>query len=155
MSKDMKTTNGDMPNKHKHYDMIVAKAANMDLVRLSKVYGEWIELAGITQRSCHFNKNQEHFLCLPQHKEAVLCRLNEGSIQIRHAGGVWNSFGANINGAWGNYFWYMSDKIESRVKPKKEKRWIAVNVSNGDTCMCTEHSTPAPGYQIIEIEVEL
>ena len=115
--------------KHVHYDKIVAKAANMDLVVFYKLpCEEWWQ----PDSECEALPDEveiDYFLCLPQHKEAVLTLLNGGDIQITTEShwdepieltskewcGKWNSCHMN---------WYMSPHCQSRTKPRKEKRWI-------------------------------
>ena len=64
--------------KHKHYDMIVALAENMNLATFckGKLGKEWIDLGG-EGLPC-FIPDNHYFLCLPQHKEACLHWLNGG-----------------------------------------------------------------------------
>ena len=146
----------DLTMKHKHYEMIVAKAANMDLVRFykCKLSNSWKEI------ECEFRfiwkPDTEFFLCLPEHKEACLHWLNGGAIQDNFED-EWTSIKPH-NGSpdWNdpdNLF--MNEEYKLRIKTYKEKRWIAIDVSRGDVAMCTESSVPALGYQIIEIEVEI
>lgn len=61
--------------KHKHYDKIVAKAANMDLVVFCRdayhVKEGWFETYNLP-----IQEEFDYFLCLPQHKESCLAWLN-------------------------------------------------------------------------------
>ena len=158
--------------KHKHYDMIVAKAKNMDLVLFSNStghnYGKWSECNRETMPKDNGNIN--YFLCLPKHKEAVLEKLNGGECQyLPPVDGVreWKDSDNFQFDKWADVWWYMHDSFESRIKPKKEKRWIAVDAS---TSQCTRHYSTkescfnsefagcegnASGWQFIEIEVEV
>ncbi|MGB1281006.1 MAG: hypothetical protein ACPG5V_13680 [Vibrio cyclitrophicus] len=156
--------------KHKHYEMIVAKAANMDLVVLFKAsngYKNWIEAENDLMPS--FHPNTEYFLCLPQHKETCLHWLNGGEVQYRIALDVWTDASNNVsNAAWSSDNLLMDDQVEFRIKPKKEKRWIGVNSSgyatpmtfiNEDECKnyisISYQPESAPKWQCIEIEVEV
>lgn len=90
-------------SKHKHYDMIVAKAENTDLAVFYKAVheSEWKDLP----RSPFpvFIETNEYFLCLPERKEACLDWLNGGSylystdgahfsklVDCHHGGSSWS-----------------------------------------------------------------
>ncbi len=111
--------------KHKHYEMIVAKAANMELVVFvkSKATNRWEAL----ESSCipSFYEESEYFLCLPQHKEAVLNALNGGESQLTFDGANWDKCNLNQPVKWSEGWWYMKGESQSRIKPKKEKVWVA------------------------------
>ena len=115
--------------KHKYYDMIVAKAANMELVRFIKLNDnegcEWVVQAAPVQKSMQFNEISEYFLCLPQHKEAVLNALNGGESQLTFDGANWDKCNLNQPVKWSEGWWYMKGESQSRIKPKKEKVWVA------------------------------
>lgn len=157
--------------KHKHYEMIVAKAANMDLTTLIKFGDEWMASAPHTVgETISFDSRYEYFLCLPQHKEVCLHWLNGGEAQYRIAIDVWTNASNNVsNAAWSSDNLLMDDQVEFRIKPKKEKRWIGVNSKtmkathdtyksgvecedalNGVGEICDGHP-----WQFIEIEVEV
>lgn len=152
---------------HKHAEMIKAKADNMELVVFcidrSNVRNEWGLYTGEDGDALPigaipmFEDIFDYFLCLPQHKEACLHWLNGGDAQTdRSCGDFVDVYPVtDFSGKWDSTFWYMLSDYKSRIKPRKEKRWIAINVKDGDVCICTENSTPAPGYQIKEIEVEV
>lgn len=139
--------------KHKHYDMIVAKAANTELVVFyyTPVNDKWIKK--LCQDDMDFEEGVKYFLCLPQHNENGQCLhwLNGGQIKLK--GGITWSKGTPVE--WHLYSPFMSNEYDLSIKPRKEKRWVAIDVNRGDVAMCTENSVPAPGYQIIEIEVEV
>ncbi len=152
--------------KHKHYDMIVAKAENMDLVALikSKVANRWEVLGSSFMPS--FYEASEYFLCLPQHKEACLHWLNGGKVESLHKD--YEPMELAESGAidWGVKSTFMKDSIEIRIKPKKEKRWILE--CNG-TLLTTriftnkyaaklwidEFDRADEGVSVVEIEVEV
>ncbi|ATD27074.1 hypothetical protein FORC55_1090 [Vibrio cholerae] len=151
-------------SKHKHYDMIVAKAANMDLVKFIKLNNWWT----IDSRSsCHFDGAFEYFLCLPRHKEVCLHWLNGGDAELKHAStNGWTSFSRIIT--WDDGCVFMQADCKFRIKPRKEKRWIGYCTS---TNQCTPHPTKTKDlaidyaaahynyadsdWQFIEIEVEV
>lgn len=147
--------------KHKHYDMIVAKAANMDLAIFRKDYqnAPWRRLV---DSELPTDESKEHFLCLPQHKDACLHWLNGGEIEF---------FGQFTDGwteydpikSWGIGSVFMQSDYEFRIKPRKEKRWIGVRASDGATT--ATHNTVQKArsdvagltgdWQFIEIEVDV
>ncbi|AUR94786.1 hypothetical protein NVP1198B_76 [Vibrio phage 1.198.B._10N.286.54.F4] len=148
--------------KHKHYEMIVAKAANVDLVVLikSKVNNRWEVLDSVCIPS--FYEDTEYFLCLPKHNEKGQCIhwLNGGDIQVLDSNWI------NVNPAesypWEDEHDFMCEDSKIRIKPKKEKRWIAV-LPNGRVGgwhdegkeMLEEQYNKDAGWQFIEIEVEV
>lgn len=150
---------------HKHAEMIKAKVDNMDLVvfEKSKLSG-WIELA----RYCFpDDEGIDYFLCLPQHKEAVINSLNVGKSEVNYLD-IWSLCNCNEPVEWSASWWYMDNNCKSRIKPRKEKRWIAVNNSGYATPMtfiskqeCESYVSvsyqkcPGVTWQSIEIEVEV
>jgi hypothetical protein len=155
--------------KHKHYEMIVAKAANMDLVVLAKsicdkVTGKpvkWSELWKTNEMSWLVDDSRELFLCLPQHKEACLHWLNGGKAE------------ENYNSEWSDiehHEWHdqsvfnFDDGYTIRIKPKKEKRWIAYSANQKRLgCLSFDSEQEARDHyihevdepQFIQIEVEV
>lgn len=149
--------------RHRHHDMIVAKAANMDLVRLVKLSdnkgNEWFIQADVVQRSTQFSESSEYFLCLPQHKEACLHWLSGGEIQVKY-GCDWVECSQYTGWSVGHLF--MIDDYEVRIKPKKEKRFIAWNSREDQperysycTLSLAQQAYKNQDVQIIEIEVEV
>ena len=155
--------------KHKHYDMIVALAENMNLATFckGKLGKEWIDL-GSEGLPC-FIPDSQYFLCLPQHKDACLHWLNGGVSQVEYTKSPY-TYWCDIESEevkWSLDNVFMSELLKIKVKPKKEKRWIAVDAS---TSQCTRHYSTkescfnsefagcegnASGWQFIEIEVEV
>ncbi|EKF9797567.1 hypothetical protein O1D18_001122 [Vibrio cholerae] len=148
-------------SKHKHYEMIVAKAANMDLVVFVKNDNGWACFDDLP-----INPHQEFFLCLPQHKDVVLSALNGEKIQIADEGTLqWDDYYFDD---WDSSDCYMTNFYKLRIKPRKEKRWIGYCAS---TNQCTPHPTKTKDlaidyaaahynyadsdWQFIEIEVEV
>ncbi|CAH9014991.1 conserved hypothetical protein [Vibrio phage 466E53-1] len=156
--------------KHKHYDMIVTKAANMDLVIFIKLDGKW-EVGSHESQIINFGSHYEYFLCLPQHKEACLHWLNGGGVEVRNIAGVHQGWDKLPDYAekpsWLPHADFMNERCEVRIKPKKEKRWIAVNpdgyilpihADSKESIMTHasfDTSRLTPNVQFIEIEVEL
>ena len=152
--------------KHKHYEMIVAKAANMDLVGFVTIDGlSWSE----RRRSAlmEFGEDFDYFLCLPQHKEACLHWLNGGEVQTRneYSDLGWDTL-LNFEGTWSEVSHFMCTDILLRIKPKKEKRWILhVNGTLLTTRMFTSEGSAKlwieefdrvdEGVCVSEIEVEV
>lgn len=120
-----------MTNKHPHAKMIKAKVDNMSLVVFSKKHdNSWAE---IQCDDCVFIPDFEYFICLPRHKDAVLNSLNGGTSETYRAyTGGWAEACANGSDGWNYDFWYMDESRQSRIKPRKQKRWIGVN-GNGLT----------------------
>ena len=79
--------------KHKHYDKIVAKAANMSLVVFCRdaYHAEegWFETSNLP-----IQDEFDYYLCLPQHKEACLAWLNGANISFTHEG--WSDVVAEV-----------------------------------------------------------
>lgn len=146
--------------KHKHYEMIVAKAANMELVVFFKGINdscEWHEIKMFP----NWQTNASYFLCLPQHKEACLHWLNGGKVESLHQDYEPMELAECGTIEWGVKSTFMKYSIEIRIKPKKEKRWIAVLPSgrvsgwhDEDREMLEEQYNKDAGWQIIEIEVD-
>lgn len=151
---------------HKHAAMIKAKADNMDLVVFSKYKKEWQEISRADDDACSFYGDCKYFLCLPKHKDVVLHILNGGDGEVNY-GEFWQDCNVGQPIKWNSRWWCMNEDCESRIKPKKEKRWIAVDPS---TTQCTRHYSTkescfnsefsgcegnASGWQFIEIEVEI
>ena len=149
--------------KHKHHAMIVAKAENMELVVFANSGdGEWFEMKNEESPIIDFF---EYFLCLPQHKEACLHWLNGGEVEFEYDS-KWNSC-SYWSREWHETSGFTCEDNKLRIKPKKEKRWIAVDPL---TSQCTRHYSTkescfnsefagcegnASNWQFIEIEVEV
>lgn len=154
--------------KHKHAEMIKTKADNMELVLFSMStgsdYGKWSECKRETMPKD--NENIKYFLCLPQHKEACLHWLNGGDVDFNSEFmDEWTEY-EPFKG-WGVGSVFMQDDYKIRIKPKKEKRWIAVNsdgyvmpVHCGNIESARQHASHidsrlTENVQFIEIEVEV
>lgn len=108
--------------KHRHHDMIVTKAGNMDLVLFNKAgyQKKWV----VSHETClPVFSDCEYFLCLPQYKEVCLHWLNGGEIEINENGWVapWRNpiFGPK----WVHYHLFMAEgsgAFEVRIKPTIE-----------------------------------
>lgn len=158
---------------HPHYDMIVAKAANMDLVIFRKDYQNtpWCRLV---DSELPLDESKEYFLCLPHHKDACLHWLNGGEVEAMHfenqmpnSGVKFDSGFACIEDCVESYPWKFNhifmQNHEIRIKPRKEKRWIGVRAKDGATTVARntvqEARTDTIGvtgnWQFIEIEVDV
>jgi hypothetical protein len=113
-----------MTNKHPCAEIIKAKADNMSLVVFCN--GPFWH---VIDRWPSFFEDFDYFACLPQHKEAVLNVLNGGDSQVNYIG-EWSECNCGARIEWGRSWWYMDDKCQSRAKPRKEKRWIAIRKSD-------------------------
>lgn len=141
--------------KHKYAEMIKAKADNMELVLFTKrgessTWGELNNHGDVT-----FLHEFDYFLCLPQHKEAVLNALNGGESQLTFDGVTWNKCNLNQPVEWSEDWWYMKGESQSRIKPKKEKRLIAIDPKTSEVFVATSAYIANDGFQLIEIEVEV
>lgn len=147
---------------HKHSELIKAKADNMDLVVFVKVDEEWRETKSCNDAMMFF-EGKHYFLCLPQHKEVCLHWLNGGDVQLQAF--PTNPFIDYIVplSSWSHELWWMSEQCNIRIKPRKEKRWIAVK-RNDKTEVYTvtfDYLDEAADtlnekyWQFIEIEVEV
>ncbi len=162
--------------KHKHYDKIVAKAKNMDLVVFTKDCIAPNNKPWLAIESGHlpaFDEHCEYFLCLPQHKEVCLHWLNGGEVQnnitkhLRDDSWIYfTPFNSSSCEPWAYNCNFMREESNFRIKPRKEKRWIGVLTENGvttDTCMSLKEAKHHPmvrdclvsDWQFIEIEVEV
>ncbi len=118
-----------MIKRHKHAGLIIAKANNMDLVVFSDFgSGKWTESQVDYNESFYFLAESNYFLCLPQHKEACLHWLNGGKAQSDRSceGFVSVDAASYYDFKWWEGGWFMREDYNSRIKPRKEKRWIAV-----------------------------
>lgn len=149
--------------KHKHYDMIVAKAANMELVQFVKFGDEWIVQGCHENAGIAFEENYQYFLCLPQHKESCLHWLNGGEVEMQ-SDDIWMPIGLYSNRPkWDRSSVLMQDYTELRIKPRKEKRWIAIRKTDlfvEDCLFCSKEQAVGQGYpdshwQFHEIEIEI
>lgn len=154
--------------KHKHYDMICAKAENMDLVLFHCGIGGWYEYGKDGEYS-PFCQDEKYFLCLPQHKEACLHWLNGGDVQIAHGKEdfFWNW--SRPSREWRPHVSFMIDSVRFRIKPRKEKRWIGVygnhvtesHYKSEEVCKlfvlddASYSAFSREKWQFIEIEVEV
>lgn len=147
---------------HKHAAMIKAKADNMDFVAISKrsdenwrAVGDWPE----------WFQDREYFLCLPKHKDAVLHILNGGDGEVNY-GEFWQDCNVGQPAEWHPRWWCMNEVCESRIKPRKEKRWIVAKPRALASMMYFESEEQAQstvrystgeykGGQVIEIEIEI
>lgn len=74
-------------SKHKHADMIIAKANNMDLVVFYKKDDSEGWFVSSLDVMVYDGYDYEFFLCLPQHKDACLHWLNGGISQVEYPSG--------------------------------------------------------------------
>ncbi len=146
--------------KHAHYDMIVAKAANMDLIVLTKdcldAENPWMEIE-VGHLPC-FYEHGSYFLCLPKHKKAVLNFLNGGESECKIE--CDNEWGMPYRDEWNEMHWYMQEKFESRIKPEIQKLWIGIKEDHSTTnAYPTKHEARIEAsrdhglYSFVEVEV--
>ncbi len=154
--------------KHKYAELFTAKLNDTSLVLFEK-HEEWKEWREVTKSDLVFavGGNFEYFLCLPQHKEAVLNGLNGGAVESSNE--ERDGWGVSSVELWDKRWWYMCDNYTSRIKPKKEKVWIGVYGKHvtenhfGSKSEVEKHVDESPVYsncahnwwQFIEIEIEV
>ena len=147
--------------KHKHYEMIVAKVANMNLETFIKQDDRW----RLMNNAIPIAEEYDYFLCLPQHKLACLHWLNGGELNIDNGKGL--GVGRYTLSIENNF--PLSDFVNHHeytfiIKPKKEKRWIAYSTNQKRLgCLSFDSEQEARAHyiheveepQFIEIEVEV
>ena len=161
---------------HKHAKMIKAKADNMELVVFAngaEAIGEndWFEYGNNGDDFPTLYADCEYFLCLPKHKEACLHWLNGGEIEMQ-SDEAWMPVEMFKNTMpWHPLRIFMEDYTAMRIKPRKEKLWLAVKTDKHEhlgECrkvrICSHafvNKSDAEEYldlrdsQLIEIEVEV
>lgn len=129
--------------KHKHYEMIMAKAANMELIVISKrTDGKWRVVAGCPE----WFRNRDYFLCLPQHNEDGQCLhwLNGGAIESNETKSWVEVDSLELcTSHWYDGHFFMHEHEEFRIKANKEKRFIASFPWGGNQHYVTPKSFPA------------
>ncbi|AUR81703.1 hypothetical protein NVP1089O_54 [Vibrio phage 1.089.O._10N.261.51.F9] len=149
--------------KHRYYDLIVAMAENTDLILFAELMGEWQQA---NMQDLLINDSfEQYFVCLPKHKEVCLYWLNGGDIQgedpkKQHSFDDYAPF--TDRKFWSCTSWYMRTDRNMRIKPKKEKRFIAWNPRKDGaeefsylTLALAQKVYEGQDIQIIEIEVEV
>ena len=148
--------------KHKHYDKIVAKAANMNLVVFCRdayhVKEGWFETSNLP-----IQDEFDYFLCLPQHKESCLAWLNGANINFTSDG--WSGVVASVKEQEPRFSpdsIFMDEWYNFSIAPRKEKRWIAICKQTRcvrdflyNTLEEATHSCSPEFYTHHEIEVEV
>lgn len=100
-------------------EMIKAWADNKNTVVLFRTRDEWYLCGDPTWR-----EDIEYFICLEKHKNTTLAFLNREDIQIRSSDGHHWLDRDNSYPDWSWSGWYMNEDLQSRIKPKKETRWM-------------------------------
>lgn len=148
--------------KHKYAPMIKARAHNMDLVVFVKCTSSW-KVQICNEDQLNFSEGHDYFICLPQHKEACHHWLNGGEVQVLHSPGhEWVDMKSyNREPKWHGNSDFMNLECQTRIKPRKEKRWICItnDLEIEDGTLYESYADAeenSPGYkQIVEIEVEV
>lgn len=149
--------------------MINAKADNMELVVFTKstITNKWeVTNFGDLVRNDDF----DFFLCLHKHKGACLHWLNNGEIELnsQYSDG-WEECEPIRH--WSLESVFMQDDYQLRIKPSKERLWLAVKTDKYENLggcskvrICShafvnksdaEEYLDLTGSQLIEIEVEV
>lgn len=154
-------------DKHNNYEMICAKAANMNLIlfRKTPTDDEWV----VCRRDWMPTDLQDsYFLCLPEYKKECLAWLNGANVQekgINESDQWWSDQTSYViwSKSWHKDHVFMNESLMFRVKPRKEIRWIVVFANDDTTCgilyktkLDAQKSFPLAGEEcFIEIEVEV
>lgn len=150
--------------KHKHADMIKTWVDNQELTVLVKGCGDWVSIEHPSWGSA-----SDYFICASKHEDSVLELLNGNKAEVlikcdSKPEPYWTNCGLPVSGEWENNWWYMSDEVESRVKPKKQARYAYMGPSGLLTPsyddvddLDKDHSEAASSdeYQLITFEVEV
>lgn len=146
---------------HKHAKLIKAKADNMELVVFTKstMTNKW-EVTSF--EDLVKNEDFDFFLCLPKHKEACLHWLNGGKCESDDDGCFGDLADFNVYD-WCLKHHFISNDNEIRIKPCKEKRWIAVKRNDRTEVYTVTFNSldeaidtlSGKYWQFIEIEVEV
>lgn len=146
----------------KHSKMIKAWAENDELVVLGKYDWGWDYVTGVPQWY-----DREYFICLPIHNKVVLALLNGREVEVELYNPLihsteWYSIETSEVNLWENHGWYMSDDVESRIKPKKTTKYAYVHengyIGNGFKTREELIKYFGSGYKeerIIKFEVEV
>lgn len=138
----------------KHAEMIKRWADDDSLIYFTRSRKHQIWM---TEVMPVWSDNFEHFLCLPQHKDACLHWLNGGDclISFDSVKDVCGVINGQSEKKWKITGGFMNQSATVRIKPRKEKRWITYNPKTREVYNCGKGQTPANGFQIIEIEAEV
>lgn len=152
--------------KHKNAEMIKAKVDNMKLVVFYRLPNEeWWQ----QDSECEALPDEveiDYFLCLPQHKDACLHWLNGGKSQAEYTKSsypYWCDIDSD-EANWSDGHIFMDKNLNIRIKPNKEKRWIAIKKGNKEvgryTCETLEEAKDMYiprwwSHHEVEIEVEV
>ncbi len=147
---------------HSNAGILKAYADNTDLVIfILDSNSKWIRT---NPKALMDYPDDEFFACLPQHNENGQCLhwLNGGEIQDYYEN-EWSSVGGFNGGEWSIHTLMMDENANYRIKPRTEKRWIAIRRSDLFVEDCLFHSVenavrqgyPESQWQLHEIEIEV
>ncbi|AUR94101.1 hypothetical protein NVP1191O_42 [Vibrio phage 1.191.O._10N.286.52.B4] len=143
--------------KHKNCEMLSGFSKHHNMVAISNDGLQWRAL----------DIERDMFACIEKHQGAVIDWLDGTLLQVedsKHEGLYRDIPPFNNSTEWDFSAWYMREDKNVRIKPKKEKRWIAYSTNQkrlGCLTFDTEvearnnyiHEVDEP--QFIEIEVEI
>lgn len=141
--------------KHKHYDMIVAKAENMELACLTRhtTHDLWREQAG-QYSHVFFGEMADYFLCLPEHTEACLNWLNGFGVRTVNNGIVITKKLKQKTPIWTPSTIFMRPDASFEVLKGKRKKWIVYRTDGAVVGPFDNKETADKcSGQVIEIEV--
>lgn len=114
---------------HKHYEMIMAKAKNMELTVLyAPETDKWVKWVG-SKKAIFFTEDDNYFLCHPKHTEACLHWLNGGKVVVMAS--KFNSsyvLSANDGRKWDPEHIFMFDNVGFAIEFKKREKWIIYRI---------------------------
>lgn len=140
-------------NSHQNCDFICAKAKDDRLVvygRGKNILGTWKKM-GFQALISYFDN--EYFLCLPKHEQALANLLNGGYAQVKTGNQPWSA--VLPTESWDEGAWYMQEDCESRIAPHKEKRWIIILDDGVEAIQKEEPKVLTGNTIVIPIEIEL
>lgn len=153
---------------HKHAEMIKEKADNMDLAVFFKSNDsvKWIKIYCSNANGLPaFYEDGEYFLCRQKHEKECLHWLNGGEIEVfdEYSGEWLEAVTKEDFREWRSVHFLMREFYQVRIKPRKEKRWIAVKDGKAMSNYLFESENEArvicgrAGHdaQFIQIEVEV
>jgi hypothetical protein len=145
---------------HSNAAILKAYADNTDLVVfILDSNSKWIRT---NPKALMDYPDDEFFACLPQHNESNQCLhwLNGGDVLVKSK--FVTSWEVVFHGqVWGDTIGWMREDAKYRIKPRKEKRWIAkikgksLLASNGLYKSIAEASSVCGDCDFYEIEVEV
>lgn len=150
--------------KHKHTEMIKAKADNMNLTMFIKEYDGWVKNTEIYPvEEYPLTEDKEYFLCLPEHYKECQHWLNGGDVLSLNSYDNWFTLESYENNpSWGANSVWMSDCFTVKIKRGKEKRYVLIHngslvneLYSSDYDIRMSYGNEYDKLQIFEIKIEV